>query len=88
LRLIQNKRIHTDDNLGRGMDLALSTLVFLFLGYLLDRWLGTEPVFMIVLFLAGSVGQIVRLWFDYDARMKTLEAERATATRSRREATP
>ena len=83
MNLVPRKRIDADSNLGKGMDLALTTLVFLGLGYLLDRWLGTRPLFMIVLFLAAFAGQTIKLWFDYDARMKAHEAERAAA-RSRR----
>ena len=33
--------------LGRGMDFALVVLVFLGIGYGLDRWLGTRPAFTI-----------------------------------------
>jgi F0F1-type ATP synthase assembly protein I len=84
VRLIPNKRIRPDDNLGKGMDLALSMLVFLVLGYFLDRWLGTEPLFMITLVLVGFAGQMVRMWFDYEARMKVLEAERAARGRAPR----
>ena len=77
MKLFPHKRINSDDAIGRGMDLALSMLVFLGLGYLLDRWLGTRPIFMIVLFGLAFVGQIIRFWYDYEARMKVHEAERA-----------
>ncbi len=67
----------TDDKLGIGIDVALVTLVFLGLGYLLDRWLDTKPVFMIVLVCVALIGEFVRFWYDYDSKMKVLEAERA-----------
>lgn len=76
MQLIPRKPINADDNLGRGMDLALVTLLFLGLGWGLDRWLGTEPVFMITLVLLAVVGQFVRMWYSYDAKMRQLEAER------------
>jgi F0F1-type ATP synthase assembly protein I len=82
VHLIPRKSIDADDNLGRGMDLALATLIFLGLGWGLDRWLGTEPVFMIALVLLSLVGQFVRMWYSYDARMRQLEAERESAVRS------
>jgi F0F1-type ATP synthase assembly protein I len=63
--------------LGKGMDLALVTLVFLGLGALLDRWLGTKPLFMVVLVVLSLIGQFVRMWFDYDGAMRKLETERA-----------
>lgn len=71
----------SSDKLGIGIDVALVTLVFLGLGYLLDRWLDTKPAFMIVLVCLALIGQFVRFWYDYDSRMKVLEAERATKGR-------
>ncbi len=71
--------IDADDNVGRGMDLALVTLLFFGLGYGLDRWLGTRPVFMIVLTVLALVGKILGMWYQYDAKMKGLESERLAA---------
>ena len=71
----------TSDKLGIGIDVALVTLVFLGLGYVLDRWLDTKPVFMIVLVCLALIGEFVRFWYDYDSRMKVLEAERAAKGR-------
>jgi len=59
------------------MDLALVTLVFLGIGYVLDRILDTKPVFIIGMFVFAIVGQTVRMWIGYDAKMKVHEAERA-----------
>lgn len=72
----------TDDKIGKGIDVALVMLVFLGIGYLLDRWLGTKPLFMISLAVLALIGEFVRFWYDYDARMKVLEAQRASAARS------
>ncbi len=72
----------TDTKLGKGIDVALVTLVFLGVGYMLDRWLGTKPVFTIALVVLALVGEFVRFWYDYDARMKVLEAQRAAGQRS------
>lgn len=38
-----------------GIQLAVSTMIGAGIGYLLDRWLGTEPWLLIVFFLLGSV---------------------------------
>ena len=73
----------TDDRLGKSIDVALVTLVFLGVGYGLDRWLGTKPIFMIGFVVLALVGEFVRFWYDYDARMKVLEEQRAASTRSR-----
>ena len=72
----------TDDRLGKSIDVALVTLVFLGVGYLLDRWLGTKPIFMIAFVVLALIGEFVRFWYDYDARMKVLEAQRAASARS------
>ena len=69
----------TDDKIGKGIDVALVTLSFLGIGYALDRWLDTKPLFMIVLVVLALIGEFVRFWYDYDARMKVLEAQRASA---------
>ncbi len=63
--------------LGRGMDFALMVLLFLGIGYALDRWLGTRPVFMIALVVFAVVGQFVKLYYEYTATMAVLEAQRA-----------
>lgn len=43
--------------LGYGMTWALSTGLFLFLGWLLDRWLGTLPLFLILgAFIGAGAG--------------------------------
>lgn len=76
--------IKADDALGRGMDFAFVTVLFLGIGYVVDRWLGTTPVFMIVLVTTALVGLFARIWFGYDASMRRLEAEHAANTSGRR----
>jgi F0F1-type ATP synthase assembly protein I len=82
VKLIPNKPskpVNADDNLGRGMDLALVTLVFLGLGYALDRWFDTKPVFMISFVLLALIGQFVKMWYTYDAAMSDHERKRVDA---------
>jgi Flp pilus assembly protein TadB len=64
-----------DDSLGRGMDVALTLLVFLGLGALVDRWLGLFPLFTISLVLFAAIGTFVRMKYVYDATMERHEAE-------------
>ena len=71
------ERISADDNLGRGMDIALTLLFFLGVGWFVDRWLGVFPLFTIALVLIASAGIFVRLKYTYEATMQRLEAERA-----------
>lgn len=71
-----NRSANVDSGLGQGMEMALTVSVFLGLGWLIDRALGTSPLFMVVLVIFAMIGQSARMWFTYDARMKMLEEER------------
>jgi F0F1-type ATP synthase assembly protein I len=62
------------------MDLALTIAAFLALGWLLDRWLGTSPVFTITLLVIGAVGSFIRMKYAYDESMERLEADRRQRT--------
>jgi hypothetical protein len=76
--LRQNLRApRSDDTLGRGMDAALTVALFFGIGFALDAWLGTRPIFMIALTLLAALGTFLSLKYRYDARMTELEAERA-----------
>ena len=57
-------------------ELVATPAAFGFLGYLVDRWLGTGPIFTIA--LAGFVACYVvwKLWYQYNAEMDRLDAER------------
>jgi F0F1-type ATP synthase assembly protein I len=62
------------DTLAVAFELAVTPFIFGLIGYGLDRWLGLTPVFTIVLVLFCIAGLSVRMWFEYDARMKAHEA--------------
>ncbi len=71
-----------DDTLGRGMDIALTMLVFLGLGWLIDAWLGVFPLLTITFVVFAAVGTFIRLKYVYDATMERLERERTLGGRS------
>ena len=73
-----------DANVGRGMELALTLAIFLIGGVLLDAWLGTSPLFTIVLLAIGAVGTFTQMRYAYEQKMLALEAERHAATGARR----
>lgn len=61
--------VHTDDAstpVGRamraGVDLAAALLVGGFLGYWLDKWLHTKPLFMILLFFMGFAAGFLNIY--------------------------
>lgn len=83
MRILPRKPINTDDNVGRGMDFALATLMFFGLGYALDRWVGTSPLFTIVFAVLAIVGKSVAMWYQYEATMRGLEAQRQTESLGR-----
>jgi len=66
------------------MDFALVVLVFLGIGLGLDKWLGTRPAFTIGLVVFATVGQFIKMYYEYNATMHKLEAERSAATQARR----
>jgi F0F1-type ATP synthase assembly protein I len=65
-----------ESGMGQGMELAVTLLVFLGIGWLIDSRVDTRPIFTVALVVFAMVGQSVRMWFEYDARMKVLERER------------
>ena len=94
MKVLPARRSHADapplgqqqsgQTLGRGMDFALVVLVFLGIGYVLDRWLGTRPLFMIGLVVFAVVGQFIKIYYDYTATMQELEAKRAEGSQAQR----
>lgn len=69
------------------MEAAIMLALFLGLGWLIDRWLGTTPWFMIGLVVLGSVGLFISMKARYMARMEELEQQRReNSTRHRHDA--
>ena len=66
--------------LSRAVEFAATTAIFCGLGWLVDRWLGTAPIFLIVLTVLALLGQFARFWYAYDAEMRRHEAELAART--------
>jgi F0F1-type ATP synthase assembly protein I len=59
----------------RGFELVATVAIFTGLGWLLDHWLGTSPLFIIVFTVLAFVGNFARMWYSYDAAMTKLEAD-------------
>lgn len=58
------------------------------IGYFIDRWLGTSPVFTIALAGFTACYVIWKLWYQYNAAMAELEAELIGARTGGRNGTP
>lgn len=82
LRARQELNRGFSDALGRGVDLALTPVVFGLIGWLVDRALGTGPVLTVVVATIGVVGTAVKVKLGYDRDMSRHEGTAATAPRA------
>lgn len=73
--------IAMDSGVSRGMELAGSVVVFFGIGFGIDAWLGTTPLFMIALVLFAVVGNFVKTYYVYSSAMRHLEEKRAQESR-------
>ena len=76
------------DGFTRAVELAVTPVVFGAMGYGLDRWLGTRPIFMMVFFLVAIIGMLLRTWYGYVHRMQQLEQSRPWARANDAEVAP
>ena len=63
------------DGFALAFEFAVTPAIFGVLGYLLDRAVGTLPVFTIIFALFCVVGMFVKVWYTYDANMREQEAK-------------
>ena len=67
------------DGLSRAFELALTPAVFGGLGFLVDSWVGTTPLFMIVFLFFAVAGVGYMTWHRYETEMQAKEQEAAWA---------
>jgi hypothetical protein len=60
--------------MGTATEIALLPGIFGTLGWLLDRWLGTSPLFLVTFLVFAFTGMLVRAWLGYDKDMREQEA--------------
>lgn len=85
MKLTPTPRItRTNDTIGRGMDAALVMAVFVGIGFLLDRWLGTSPWLIVACTVVAALGIFATLKYRYQDTMQRLEAERRALGRPTR----
>jgi F0F1-type ATP synthase assembly protein I len=70
------------DALAKAFEFAATVAIFVLIGYGLDWWLGTTPIFTAGLFLFVMIGQTVRLAYSYGADMRLEEKARRDAARA------
>lgn len=67
--------------LTQAFELVATPAVFGGIGWLVDRWAGTGPLFAVLLVVFASCGMFVRMWFGYDTAMRRHEREAPWARR-------
>ena len=71
-----------DSQVSQGVELAVGIAVFFGIGFGVDKWCGTVPVFMIVFTLFAVAGNFVKMYFSYSSAMRHEEQKRASASRT------
>jgi F0F1-type ATP synthase assembly protein I len=71
------------DGLSRAFELSATPAIFAGLGWLIDRWVGTQPLFLLVFFFFAIAGVGYMTWHRYDEEMREHETE-AVWNRDRR----
>ncbi len=61
--------------LANAFELALTSAIFAFIGWRIDVWLGTTPLFLVVLVVFTASYEFWKLYRSYDARMRRHETE-------------
>lgn len=69
--------------LGFGLAWALSTGLFLFLGWVVDRWLGTVPIFTILGAFVGAAAGFYSMYWHLVIEPRQRERERESKPGSR-----
>ena len=58
-------------------ELVLSALLVGAFGYLLDRWFGTGPIFVLAFGIFGFIGAAASLYYRYKYQVELLNEERS-----------
>ena len=64
------------DALATAFEFAATIAIFVAIGFGLDWWLGTTPIFLVSVTIFVLIGQTVRLWFHYGAEIEKHEEAR------------
>ena len=75
MNLQEKRELNTGfgDALARAFELVATPLIFAFFGWLLDRRLGTSPIFAFVFFFVVLGYLVWKMWMGYVADMKRHE---------------
>lgn len=68
-------------SINKGAEIAGTTLVFFLIGWFIDSRLESTPWFMVTFVVLALVAQFVKMYYQYNAQMVHLEAQRREAAR-------
>jgi F0F1-type ATP synthase assembly protein I len=87
-RIVPKKKVKnsaltgSSDSLGRGPEMAISVLVFTVIGLVVDKSIGTMPLFTIGLVVFSVAGNFARLYYTYGTHIEALAEQRLQGTTS------
>ena len=64
-----------------GFDLVLAPVLIALLGLWIDSAAGTRPIFMLAFLAFGTVGAVLKVYYDYQRGMTEAAAKHAAAVR-------
>jgi len=67
-----------------GWEMALTPVLFGWLGWLIDGWLDTRPAFMIGGVFIGLAGSVANQYYQYKYRMEIATEERRQSSQAAR----
>ena len=65
-----------DDGLSQALSLVVGPVLFAFLGWVLDRAVGTGPLLLIVFGIFGFLAAVTALYYRYKAAIERDEADK------------
>ncbi len=68
--------LHPTESSG-SYELVLGAVIFGLFGLLIDRWLGTTPLFILTFTIAGFAGAAISIYYRYKHRIAQLQEESA-----------
>jgi hypothetical protein len=73
VRRVRQMAGYSSDGFSSSFELVATPMLFIGLGHLVDRWVGTTWVFAVVFGMFAVAGTFAKQWFVYDARMTAQE---------------
>lgn len=71
------------DGLTQALTLVVGPVLFGFFGWLVDRWLGTGPLFLLLFGLFGLAGAVLTSYYEFADRMHRHDEGKPWARRMR-----